>query len=49
MLRNLRIAPRAALFFGLLGLTTLLLGIFAISQQNRLVNITDELGNMRLQ
>lgn len=49
MLRNLRIAPRAALFFGLLGLTTLLLGIFAITQQNRLVEITDELGNMRLQ
>jgi len=48
MFRNLRIASRAALFFGLLGLTTLLLGIFAIIQQNRLGDITQELGHLRL-
>lgn len=48
MFRNLRIAPRSALFFGLLGLITLLLGIFAIVQQNRLGDITRELGTLRL-
>lgn len=48
MFRNLRIGPRAALFFGLLGLATLLLGVFAIVQQSRLVKITDELGSLRL-
>ncbi|TDQ40186.1 methyl-accepting chemotaxis protein [Thiopseudomonas denitrificans] len=48
MFRNLRIAPRAALFFGLLGLITLLLGVFSIVQQNRLGHITEELGTLRL-
>ena len=48
MLRNIRIAPRAALFFGLLGLTTLLLGIFTMTQQNRLSGIIRELGHLRL-
>lgn len=49
MFRNIRIAPRAALFFGLLGLITLLLGVFAIVQQKRLGDIADELGKQRLQ
>lgn len=48
MFRNLRIAPRAALFFGLLGLITLFLGVFAIVQQNKLGSITRELGTLRL-
>jgi methyl-accepting chemotaxis protein len=48
MFRNLRIAPRAALFFGLLGLITLVLGVFAIIQQNQLGAITRELGTLRL-
>lgn len=48
MLRSLRIAPRSAVFFGLLGLITLVLGIFAITQQNKLSAITNELGAYRL-
>lgn len=48
MFRNIRIAPRAALFFGLLGLITLLLGVFAIVQQQRLGTIAGELGKLRL-
>ena len=47
MLRNIGIAARAALFFGL-GLTTLLLGIFTMTQQNRLSGIIRELGHLRL-
>jgi len=48
MLRSIRIAPRSALFFGLLGGIALLLGIFAIVQQNKLGDITDEIGMERL-
>ncbi len=48
MLRNIRIGSRAALFFGLLGALTLLLGGFAISQQNALSNISNELALERI-
>lgn len=49
MLRNLRIAPRSALFFGLLGAITVLLGIFSLNQQSKLGEVTNELGEIRLQ
>lgn len=48
MLRNLRIAQRSILFFSILGAITLFLGIFALSQQNRLAAISSELGEVRL-
>ncbi len=48
MLRSIRIARRSVLFFGLLGLITLLLGLFAISQLNNLNTRVNELGTQRL-
>lgn len=44
MLRNMRIAQRAMLFFGLLGLITLMLGLFTVQQLNRLNNSINMLG-----
>jgi len=48
MLRNIRIGLRAAICFGLLGALTLLLGVFAILQQNKLNDISHELAFERL-
>src|SRR5690554_1642181 len=48
MLRNIRIGLRAAICFGLLGALTLLLGVFAILQQNKLGDISHELAFERL-
>ncbi len=48
MLRNIRIGLRAAICFGLLGALTLLLGVFAILQQNKLNDISNELAFERL-
>src|SRR5690606_6167801 len=44
MLRNIRIGQRSVLFFGLLGLITLLLGLFAVGQLNTLSHAAGELG-----
>src|SRR5690554_5036816 len=48
MLRNIHINLRAAICFGLLGALTLLLGVFAILQQNKLNDISNELAFTRL-
>ncbi|QQD20775.1 HAMP domain-containing protein [Oceanospirillaceae bacterium ASx5O] len=48
MLRNIRIGQRSVLFFGLLGLITLLLGLFAVGQLNTLSHAAEELGLERL-
>ena len=48
MLRNLHIAHRSILFFGLLGATALLLGLFALNQINKINAIANELGELRL-
>lgn len=48
MLRNIKISHRSVLFFGLLGILTLLLGIYALKQINNLGNISDELSELRL-
>ena len=48
MLRNIRIGQRSVLFFGLLGLITLLLGLFAVGQLNTLSHAAEELGEERL-
>lgn len=48
MIRNMRIAQRSVLFFGSLGVVTLLLGIFAVIQLNKLGNIATEVTNLRM-
>lgn len=48
MLRNIKISQRSVLFFGLLGILTLLLGVYALKQINNLGNISDELSELRL-
>lgn len=48
MLRRLRISHRSALFFSLLGVITLSLGLFSVMQLNLLNDHVDDLGNMRL-
>lgn len=48
MLRQLTTSVRAMLFFGLLGLITLLLGLFSIRQLTHINGIVDELGNSSL-
>src|SRR5690554_381406 len=48
MLRNIKISHRSVLFFGLLGILTLLLGIYALKQINNLGNISDDLSELRL-
>ena len=48
MLRNIRIGQRSVLFFGLLGLITLLLGLFAVGQITGLSKSVEEIGNERL-
>lgn len=48
MLRDMRIGLRAAIFFGLLGAITLLLGAFSIAQQSKLSGISNELASVRI-
>lgn len=48
MIQNIRISLRSVIFFGLLGLVTLGLGIFSLTQLNTLSQNSDELGNLRL-
>lgn len=48
MLRNIKISQRSVLFFGLLGLLTLLLGIYSLKQISNLGTISDELSELRL-
>lgn len=48
MLRNMRVAKRAMLFFGLLGLITLALGLFATQQLSQLNNSINMLGKVSL-
>ena len=48
MLRNIKISHRSILFFGLLGVVTLLLGVYALSQINNLGKISDELSELRM-
>ncbi|MCT7358155.1 methyl-accepting chemotaxis protein [Thalassolituus pacificus] len=48
MLRNMRVAQRAMLFFGLLGLITLMLGLFSVQQLSRLNNSVNMLGKESL-
>ena len=48
MLRHIKVASRSAILFGLLGLITLLLGIFALSQLNKLYVSSSELGTERM-
>lgn len=48
MLQNIRISARSIIFFGLLGLVTLTLGIFSLNQLNTLSKNSQELGELRL-
>lgn len=48
MLRNMRVAKRAMLFFGLLGLIPLALGLFATQQLSQLNNSINMLGKVSL-
>lgn len=48
MIRNIKIGARSALAFGLLGVITLVLGLFAIAQLANLNAITEVLANHRL-
>lgn len=48
MLRTMRIASRSILFFGALGAITLILGLFALTQLNKLGNIATEVSDLRL-
>lgn len=48
MLRQIRITFRSALAFGLLGVISLLFGIFSVFQVSTLFHSTSELGNHRL-
>lgn len=48
MLRNLRISQRSVLFFGMLGVTALLLGLFALKQINQINAVANELSELRL-
>lgn len=48
MIRNLRISQRSALFFGLLGLTVLLLGLFSLNKIYQLNDLADELSELRM-
>lgn len=48
MLRNIRIGPRSALLFGVLGFITLMLGVFSLTQLNTLFTSSSELGKVRL-
>ena len=48
MLRTMRIASRSVLFFGALGAITLILGLFALAQLNKLGDIADEVSGLRL-
>lgn len=48
MLRSIRIGPRSAILFGILGLITLLLGVFALVQLDKLHISAEELGMQRM-
>lgn len=48
MLRNIRISARSVIFFGLLGVITLLLGVFALNQIYSLNAVTKEATELRL-
>lgn len=48
MIRNMRISQRSALFFGLLGLTALILGMFALNQIGKLNDVSSEFAELRM-
>lgn len=48
MLRNLRISQRSVLFFGLLGVIALFLGLFSLNKINQINGIASELSEQRL-